>query len=515
MQGVAFIHAAPGENPIVTDRFTADPAPLVVGDTLYFYVGHDEAKGKEMFTMHEWLCYSSEDAKSWTLHGPIMRATDFKWASGDAWAAQVVEKGGKYWFYATVMQRSPRSRAIGVAVSDSPAGPFVDAIGAPLVTDSMTPSLNTWDDIDPTVLIDDDGTPWLSWGNPNCYLVKLKPNMTGLDGPVQRLALPNYTEGPWLHKRNGIYYLTYAAFAHQGFGERICYATASRMSGPWTYRGILTGAAKNSYTIHPGIVEFKNQWYFFYHFAGLTLPDGQTGAIGRRAVCMEYLYYNTDGTIQPITQTREGVGVPPKQPAPYRTEAGVTVVQNTAPGAQKWTGAPVLASMENPRHHAILPTSFNRDGGTTSIGQTFTVGKDIKLDRVTLYAGDGLGTDGKNTVTLALYDLGLASENTAPSETYDISKNLFNNGSGFKIACKVQAPGLLHFGFALEHQVTLKAGRLYALELQGDRNSASLFWRRAGTDTYADGAAYYDRKLMKEKNGNLTDFAFALYETDL
>jgi beta-xylosidase len=300
-------------NPVIKDKFTADPSAMVYNNTVYLYVGHDEAKGDELFTMNEWLCYSSADMKTWKSHGTIMRATDFKWAIKDAWAAQVVERSGKFYFYATVQHGHPENcKAIGVAVSDSPTGPFKDARGSALIVDKTTPSPNGWDDIDPTVLIDDDGTAWLSWGNPNCYLAKLKPNMTELDGEIQKINLPYYTEGPWLHKRNGLYYLTYAAFAHQGTAERICYATAPSMEGPWTYQGLLTDYAEKSYTIHPAIIEFKGQSYLFYHHADLEI-NGQKGATGRRAVCVDYLYYNPDGTMQIVEQTVDGTSVPPKK----------------------------------------------------------------------------------------------------------------------------------------------------------------------------------------------------------
>jgi len=307
----------PGENPLFRDIFTADPATLVDGDTVYLYTGHDEAKGDELFTMKDWLCFSSTDMRNWTAHGSIMKATDFKWASQDAWAAQVVKKGNEYYLFATVRHNDEHpGMSIGVAKATNPTGPFTDAIGKALITDDTTPSPYSWNDIDPSVLIDDDGTAWLTWGNPICYLVKLKNNMVELDGPIHRIPLPNYTEGPWLSKRKGIYYLTYAAFAHQGFSEHICYATASSPLGPWTYQGELTGQAKYSYTIHPAIVDdFKGQSYFAYHNADLTLPDGQTGAVGRRAVCIEYLTYNPDGTIQPIVQTKEGISLPPNKPS--------------------------------------------------------------------------------------------------------------------------------------------------------------------------------------------------------
>jgi alpha-N-arabinofuranosidase len=302
-------------NPLFRDAFTADPAPLVVGDTLYVYVGHDEAHGDQMFNITEWLCYSTQDMETWTAHGPIMKPTDFKWAVGDAWASQVVEKEGKFYFYTTVQHGPPHvGKAIGVAVSDSPTGPFVDARGTALVTDGTTPSDKPWDDIDPTVLIDEDGTAYMAWGNPYLYFARLKPNMIEIDGEIERIDLPNYTEGPWLHKRGDTYYLTYAAFAHQGMWEKICYATAPKITGPWTYQGILTDQTKNSYTIHPGIVEFKDQWYLFYHNADLTL-NGEAGGLGRRSVCVEYLHYNDDGTMQPVKQTKEGVSITPAAPA--------------------------------------------------------------------------------------------------------------------------------------------------------------------------------------------------------
>jgi beta-xylosidase len=305
----------PGANPIIRDVFTADPAPLVVGDTVYLYAGRDNAKGKEMFTMPEWLCFSSKDMKNWKAHGPVLKPTDFSWGEKDsAWASQVIRKGDKYYFYATLRgDGTAPGNNIGVAVADSPTGPFKDAIGKPLVRNDMTPvAKRPWEDIDPTVFIDGDGTPWMSWGNGDCYLVKLKQNMIELDGRIEKIDVPHYVEGPWLHKRDNLYYLTYAAMAPPHGSEQIAYATSDKITGPWKYRGIITGPARNSFTIHPGIIEFNDQWYFFYHFAGLTL-NGETGALGRRAVCVEYLDYNPDGSIKPVTQTVEGVSVPPKK----------------------------------------------------------------------------------------------------------------------------------------------------------------------------------------------------------
>lgn len=510
----------PGTNPIARDVFTADPAPLVVGNTVYLYTGHDQARGKEMFTMWDWLCFSSKDMKIWTPHGPVMRVTDFKWASRDAWASQAIERNGRFYFYAAVRHDATHpGMAIGVAVSDKPTGPFVDARGSALVTDDMTPSPYPWDDIDPTVFIDDDGTAWLAWGNPTCYLAKLKPDMTELDGPIRRIAVPNYTEGPWLSKHDGTYYLTYAAFAHQGFWEKICNATAPKITGPWTYRGILTGSAKNSYTIHPGIIDdFKGQSYFFYHYAGLTLPDGQSGGLGRRAVCIEYLYYNPDGTIQPITQTEAGVSVPP-HPAPYvrptpvdlgTTSPGVVVEPTSDFYPVNWPGRPALATVENPFWQTPDPTSLNGGSGATSIAQTFVPHVDIRLGRIALYAGDGFGTSPATPLKLALYDLGPATS-AADAPSYTPDRDLLGEGSGLSFACGVLAPGILNIDFTGSGHVLLKAGHCYALELIGSRGSAPLFWRQSRTDVYSEGSAYRDHALARGPKGSPTDFALALY----
>lgn len=304
---------APGSNPIIRDRFTADPAPLVVGDTLYLYTGHDQASGNEMFNMREWLVFSTQDMKTWTPHPPIMNVKDFKWAKQDAWAAQAIEKNGKFYFYAAVEHDdSHPGKAIAVAVSDNPTGPFSDARGSALITNQMTPEgTHSWEDIDPTVFTDDDGTIWIAWGNRDCYIAKLKANMIEIDGPIRKITPPHFEEGPWLHRRGSLYYLTYASLDRTTqTDEHISYATATSLDGPWTYRGELSKSGKNSFTIHPGIAEFKGQWYIFLHNASLSIGD-EAGALGRRAVTAEYLEYNPDGTLKPVIHTQAGVSAPP------------------------------------------------------------------------------------------------------------------------------------------------------------------------------------------------------------
>lgn len=298
-----------GQNPIFNDAFTADPAALVVDDKVYVYVGHDTASPGGWFNMPEWLCYSTSDMKTWTAHGPVLAAKDFQGAySNSSWAAQVVEKEGKYYFYVTLERKE--GHFITVAVGDSPLGPFKEVSpGKPLITDDMTTDSHRNNaDIDPTVIFDDEGTPWMAWGNGDCYMVRLKQNMVELDGLIMKVPFRNYSEGPWLFKHGNLYYNIYAADAPGVQSEQICYSTAENIIGPWTYRGFVTGPAKHGFTIHPAVIQFKKQWYFFYHDGSYSL-NGLPGGDCRRQICLEYLRFNPDGTIKPITLTTEGVSV--------------------------------------------------------------------------------------------------------------------------------------------------------------------------------------------------------------
>ena len=309
--GEALPHVA-GQNPLFTDAFTADPTALVVGDTVYAYVGRDTATPGGWFNMPEWLYYSSTDMIHWKAHGAVLKAKDFiSVNSNAAWAAQVVNKGSKYYFYVTL--DSKKGHLITVAVGDSPTGPFKEATpGKPLITDDMTiDSHRPNADIDPTIWMDDDGTAWMFWGNGDCYMVKLKPNMVEIDGPITKVPYRNYSEGPWVFKRNGLYYNVYAADAPGSQAEQICYSTAKKITGPWAYGGFVTGPAKSGFTIHPAVIEFKKKWYFFYHDGSYAL-NGTPGEDCRRSVCLEYLNFDANGAIKPVTLTTQGVSIAAK-----------------------------------------------------------------------------------------------------------------------------------------------------------------------------------------------------------
>ena len=294
-------------NPIITDKFTADPAALVVGDTVYLYVGQDEATERDVrHIMNRWLCYSTQDMKTWKFEGSPLATKDFSWVRGDAWAGQVIGRDGRYFYYVPMEHATVHGKSIGVAVADSPTGPFKDALGHALVTNDMTKATGiSWDDIDPTVFIDDDGQAWLFWGNTKCYRAKLKRNMIEFDGDIEVVDLQGFEEAPWLHKHDGTYHLSYAT----GSPEKIAYSTALSINGPWTYRGLLAEMAGNSDTIHQAIIEFKGQSYFIYHNGSIQRPH-QGGSL-RRSVCVDYLYYNADGTMKRVVQTTEGTDLPP------------------------------------------------------------------------------------------------------------------------------------------------------------------------------------------------------------
>lgn len=288
-------------NPIITDKYTADAAAIVHNNKVYLYAGHDEAPNDvNSYRMHEWLVYSSSDMVNWQEHPVPLKPSDFAWASGDAWASQVIERNGKFYWYVTVSHGSIHGKAIGIAVSDSPTGPFKDALGKALITNDMTTHTKiSWDDIDPSVWIDSDGQAYLFWGNTVCKYAKLKENMIELDGPIITVDLPNFTEAPWIHKKNDWYYLSYA----YQFPEKIAYAMSKSITGPWEFKGILNEVAGNSNTNHQAIINFKGNDYFIYHNGSIPTHGGSF----RRSVCVDRLFYNEDGTMKRVVMTSEGI----------------------------------------------------------------------------------------------------------------------------------------------------------------------------------------------------------------
>jgi arabinoxylan arabinofuranohydrolase len=308
---IASANVSLADNPIVQTHFGPDPAPMVYNGTLYAYVG-DDIPGFDFYYMTKWRVLSTTDMVNWTDHGVPISLESFQWARDRAWAAQCIERNGKFYWYICA-QSNKNDMAIGVAVSDSPTGPFKDAIGKPLIING------SWSNIDPTVWIDNDGQAYLYWGNSSLFYVKLNKDMISYSGEVVTVPLnvetfggsrgnknadtPNkdmYVEGPWFYKRNNIYYMMYAGMGKGG--ESLSYSISNGPIGPWKYQGkIMEGQKTNSFTIHGGIIDYKGNSYVFYH-TGL-LPGG--GSYGR-AACVEQFIYNSDGTIPSISISKEG-----------------------------------------------------------------------------------------------------------------------------------------------------------------------------------------------------------------
>ena len=274
--------------PVVQTRFTADPAPVVIDGKVFLYTTHDE-DGARGFQMFAWLLYTSDDMVNWQDFGPVASLDDFKYYDGKngAWAEQVVEANGAYYMYCPI-----HGHGIGVLVGETPYGPFHDPLGEPLVWQK-----EHWDDIDPTVLIDDDGQAYMYWGNPNVYSVKLGKDMISLAGPiVKHPKIQDYQEGPWIWKHDGHYYL---AFASTCCPEGIGYAMSDGPEGPWEYKGHIMDHTVRTRGNHPGIIEYKGKSYVFglnYDIMHLkTFAHAE-----QRSVSVAEMHYNEDGTIQEV-----------------------------------------------------------------------------------------------------------------------------------------------------------------------------------------------------------------------
>ncbi len=284
--------------PLFQTKYTADPSPLVVGDTLFLYTSHDASpedipdeneKSSAGFFMYDWLLWSTTDMVNWTEHGAVASLKDFPWRSREngAWAIQTVERNGKYYLYAPL-----HGHGIGVLEANSPYGPFKDPLGKPLVWDQ-----SNWFDIDPSVYTDDDGQAYMYWGNPHTFWAKLGEDMTSLTSGVTKLPhIPNYQEGPWFYKRNGHYYL---GFASTCCPEALGYAMSDSPTGPWEWKGYIMKPTQRDRGNHPGIVDYKGHSYVFgqnYDLMHLeTFVHHE-----RRSVSATEITYNADGTIQEV-----------------------------------------------------------------------------------------------------------------------------------------------------------------------------------------------------------------------
>jgi hypothetical protein len=318
------VHAA--SNPILSDGtdYTSDPAPLVADGKLYILTGRDTAgPGVNDFKMPEWQMLETADdpmAGWWTHYPHFLRPEEvFKWAApGRAYAAQIVRgPSGKFYLYAPVIYAAATTRdkfAIGVAVGDTPLGPWVDAHPEGPVVSQSYPVPNEIQNIDPTVLVDDDGRVYLYWGTfGRLRGVELEQDMVTFKGtPVDVRTLKGFFEASWIFKRNGTYYMAYAANTAGPTSECteavyyacIAYGTSPSPLGPWTYRGVILDPVSST-TSHPGIVEYEGKWYIAYHTA-----DAKNGGHFRRSVAIDRLEWDDDATPARIRKVVPTGGAP-------------------------------------------------------------------------------------------------------------------------------------------------------------------------------------------------------------
>lgn len=283
-------------NPLVKHMFTADPSARVFNDRLYVYTSHDEDTAT-YFNMQNWHVFSSKDLNIWVDHGSIFSLEDIEWADKWAWAPDAIERNGKYYFYYPV----ERSK-IGVAVSDSPTGPFIDILGKPLIDNTGQIEKIGPEPIDPGLIIHDDQA-YMYFGCRELRVVKLKDNMIEVEGDVMRVKIKGaendkesdsrgwFGEGPWIFERKDKFYLMYS----NGWNREstIVYAMGDSPLGPFEYVGRVMDPV-NSWTYHGSITEYQGKWYIFYHDQTLS------GNGFRRSICFDEITFDENDKIIPL-----------------------------------------------------------------------------------------------------------------------------------------------------------------------------------------------------------------------
>lgn len=293
-----------GTNPIITGQFTADPTARVFEGKVYMYPSHDipsvitHHDGSAWFSMPDYHVFSSEDLASWSDHGVILRQEDVPWGKPDAyamWAPDCVQKDGKYYFYFPDAPAAGWGFGIGVAVADNPEGPF---------TPQQKP-IEGVVGIDPCVMIDDDGKAYIYWSGMGLRGCRLADNMLELEGEQVRLDEPlpeGFKEGPFAFKHKGRYYLTYPWVRKDT--ETLAYAMSDNPLGPFEYKGIIMKESPTGcWTNHHSLVEYRGEWYLFYHH-----NDYSPHFDKNRSARIDRVFFNEDGTIQEVVPTHRGVG---------------------------------------------------------------------------------------------------------------------------------------------------------------------------------------------------------------
>jgi arabinoxylan arabinofuranohydrolase len=294
-------------NPFVTDNYGADPSAHVFNGRMYVYGSHDRTDASE-YDMNDYHAYSSDDMQNWRDEGVALSLKDVPWAEGHFWAPDCNEKNGIYYFFfpTRVPKDGPlKGRPVGVATSPNPGGPFTDP--------EPIPETENYAGIDPAIFIDDDGTAYFILAAQGCEIAKMTPDLKHLAGPlVQVTGTDHFFEGPWMFKREGKYYMSYAA-SYPGKGpdgkrlpgQQFDYAIADKPEGPFKFMGSFANSVGSN--IHGSQVEWNGVWYCFYHDNVLSIGKVKHGF--KRGMRCDVIHFNPDGSIQAMVWTKEG----PKQ----------------------------------------------------------------------------------------------------------------------------------------------------------------------------------------------------------
>ncbi len=336
-----------GSNPVITDpnADVADPEIACFNGRFYIYPTYVPSKDWESTYFK---AYSSSDLVTWRDEGRIIGVSDVSWATGKCWAPCIQLKGSTYYYYFCMNQ------SIGVATSTSPTGPFKDALGKPLV-----PPASGMQSIDPDVFMDDDGQAYLYYGQGKCMVARLNANMIALDGSAQDITPSGYNEASYVIKRNGVYYLMWSENDTRDVNYQVAYATGSSPMGPFTKRGVIlskngvfNGPGHHSVLNNPG----TDDWYIAYHRHYVPGGGGQW-----REVCIDRMYFNSDGTIQTVIPTT--AGVPATNPGiPGSTPVASTPAPTAVPGSNLAQGKTATSSSAE----SANPASNGNDGSSST-----------------------------------------------------------------------------------------------------------------------------------------------------
>ena len=283
-------------NPVINEG-SADPSVKVFNDTVYIFPSHDNYPPHPTdWYMNNWKVYSTVDLNTIIDHGVIVDDNDVLW-KGDwinrCWAPDAAAFKGKYYFYFPIGWDAQ----IGVAVADHPTGPYTLPLDRPLVPRGLSTVVG----IDPAAFIDDDGTPYLIWGQQGMAIAQLNTDMISFASAPTVVEIQGNIgifEGPFLFKRGEYYYMTYSRLGSAGF-DHIDYAMSKNIYGPYQYHGAIIGHGKQG-NEHGSVFTYKGQWYVAYHAFEQSDKYRQT--------CFEYIHFNDDGTIPQVYPTAVGVG---------------------------------------------------------------------------------------------------------------------------------------------------------------------------------------------------------------